>query len=569
MHTGRVSGPPTARGNDILLRFVRGRALNPYGEGFWSERFKFLDYTGSRFLEVQERLLLEQLDELGSSPAAGLNVPGERGTTPRSLARFLRSTPLTSVDDYAAPLNSMRQSQSGKSYTWAYTLYGPGREKWVPYTQRGLKVFTDNVMGVIGLSSAATPGQADIQPGDRAIYNIPPRPFLAGIGAFELGRRFGLKGVIDPDVAERLEFKERIQAEFNVALGTGVDILISMTTVLKRVSERFGEGFSSHSGPSGGSRGVRAAARYMTALSKAKLAGRSLKPGDLWKPKSIVGWGLDTRHFRQEIASDWGRPPFELYASTEVGCMGLQYGADRGIALNPEVCFFEFLPETEIDAMRRDPEYTPRTALLPDVSGDGRYEVVITSFNGMPYLRYRTGHMVKFSGGHLGYGPDLEFVGRADDLIDIAGFTRIDEATIWKAVASSGAGLRDWILRREVRDGQSVLSMYAEPTRLDGPPEGARAGAADPGPGATDMEERLHAALVKSDPLYADLASMLGWRPLKINVLSPGTFDLYYEEMRKAGAGLMSRKPRRINAPDETLDRLLGLSRELGRRKAA
>ena len=538
---------------------MRNRTRNPYGAGFWSERFRFLDYTVSRFQEVQERLLHEQLGEL-DVPLAG-EFRGQ-GSTPRTVADFLRSVPLTGLEDYVGPLNALRQSASSKHYTWAYTQYGPGLEKWIPHTQRSLDVFTDNVMGAIGLASTGAPGDADIHPGDRAIYNIPPRPYLAGIGAFELGSRFGLKGLIDPDVAERLEFKERISSEFNEALTYGVDILISMTSVLKGVSERFNDGFSSNSEPSDHSRGIRAAARYMTALGKAKLAGRNLKPGDLWKPKSIVGWGLDTRHFQQEIARDWGRPPFELYASTEAGCMGLQYGENRGIALNPEVCFFEFLPEAEIDALRNDPEYTPHTALLAEVTADSRYEVVITSFHGMPYQRYRTGHMVSFSSGHLGYGPDLEFVGRADDRLDLAGFTRIDEATIWKAIVSSAAGLKEWILRREIRDGKPELKMYAEPMQIASVTDDSK----------TDnlrLEERMHAALVKNDPLYSDLESMLGWRPLSIVVLSPGTFELYYEEMRSTGAELMARRPRRINAPDATVDRLLDLSRRTAKRKAA
>lgn len=550
---------------------MRSRDSNPYGESFWSDRFKFLDYTGSQFVETQEKLLLEQLAEI-DAVSTFESANGGRRPAPRSVGEFLKVMPLTSVEDCATSLNAMRLSPRGKYYTWAYTLYGPGHEKWVPYTQRGLKVFTDHVMASIGMAANGAPGDADIHPGDRAIYNVPPRPYLAGIAAFELTRRFGLKGVIEPAVAEAMEFKERTRAEFNEALTTGVDILISMTSVLKKVSERFQEGISSSSAEddrtsvSNGSRGVRAAARYVTALSKAKLSGRKLKPGDLWTPKSIVGWGLDTRHFRKEITRDWGRPPFEMYAATEVGCMGLQYGADRGIALNPEACFFEFIPESEIDASRNDPEYTPRTVLFTDVTTDSRYEVVITSFYGMPFTRYRTGHLVKFSGGHLGYGPELEFVGRADERLDIAGFTRIDEATIWKAVASSESGIRDWILRREIRDGQPVLSMYAEPSVTAAPAIRVNGGTM---PDGSALEERLHNALVKNDPLYADLESMLGWRPLKINVLSRGTFDRYYDEMRKSGVGLMARRPQRINAPDKTVDRLLELSREFDTRQAA
>ena len=541
--------------SEIFPKFVRTDASEPYGEGFWSQRFRFLDYTGEEFIQAQESLLCDQLAEIGSIPVASKLIGS---ATPRSVDDFMRHVPLTTIDDYAAKLDELRRSPAGRNYTWAYTLYGAGNEKWVPYTQRGLKVFAESTMGALGMASSPETGKFNVKPGARVVYNVPPRPYLAGIAAFELSRRFGLQGVVDPSEAEGMEFEERIKEEFNSALGTGVDILISMTSVLRRVSQRFAEGLSSseNSDSSNGSRGLRAAARYVTAKSRAKLAGRGLKPRDLWKPKAILGWGLDTRHFASEIEQDWGRPPFEMYASTEVGTMGLQYGADRGVALNPETCFFEFIPESELDAVRNDPKYTPQTALLPDVTQDSRYELVVTSFYGMPFVRYRTGHLVKFSAGHLGYGPDLEHVGRADDRLDIGGFTRIDEATIWKAVSSAGLGVSDWIVRRETEEGRLSLSVYTEvPYSLE--------------MSAAEVADRLHGALVQTDPLYADLDSMLGLHPVKVTLLAPGTFGAFYDEMRMAGEELLARRPQRVGASDATVERLLALSEELAMKRAA
>lgn len=525
--------------------------MEPYGEGFWSDRFRFLDYTGSRFIEVQEKLLLEQLQEIGSVPVAGALL---NGTSPKSVADFVRTVPLTSIDEYSSDLRNLRQSPRGHNYTWAFTLYGAGQEKWIPYTQRGLKVLADNTMAALGLAAGETGSHTDIKPGAKTVFNVPPRPYLAGIAAFEMARRFGLRGVVDPNVIEGMEFDERIREEFNAALSSGVDILISMTSILRRISQRFTEGLSSGNQSSSSSRGIRATARYAAAIGRAKLSGRNLKPHDLWKPKAILGWGLDTRYFREEIAQDWGRPPFEMYASTEGGTMGLQYRSDTAVAVNPEACFFEFLPESELEALRNDPKYRPQTTLLPDVGTDGRYEVVITSFYGMPFIRYRTGHMVRFSAGQLGYGPDMTHVGRADDRLDIGGFTRIDEATIWKAIASSGATIADWIIRREIEDGSPVLRMYAE---------------SKDGTSSDSIEERMHNALIENDPLYADLVKMLHWNPLTVTELNSGTFNAFYEAMRGAGQELVARRPQRINAPDAAVDRLVALSTELDKRRAA
>lgn len=540
----------TAGSTAILFNIIRTQSGEPYGEGFWANRFGFLDYTGARYIETQEKLLLAQLDELSSVPVANHNVGG---AIPKSVDKFLKTVPLTSIDDYAGPLGALRNSPRGRYYTWAYTMYGAGNEKWVPYTQRAIKTLGETAMGVLGMATEGAPDRVSIKPGDRAIYNVPPRPYLAGIAAVELSRRFGLTGVIDPVVAEKMEFKDRIRSEYKEALSQGVDIVVSMSSVLKKISERFEDGVTSEDGSSSGT-SLKAGARYLAAAGKAKLSRRRLRPSDLWKPRTIVGWGLDTRHFRDEIARDWGRPPFEMYASTEAGCMGIQYGVDRGIALNPEVCFFEFLPEQEVEALRNDPNYTPRTALLPEVEPGQRYEVVITSFYGMPFVRYRTGHMVDFTGGQLGYGPDLEYVGRADDRLDIGGFTRIDESTIWRAVSSADIRIKDWVLRREIRNGETMLGMYLECASDFTEPE---------------IAGRIHSALVDADPLYADVERMLGWRPLEIHTLSAGTFDRYYDEMRKAGAELIARKPRRVNTPDTALDRLLALSRDTGEQMAA
>lgn len=533
----------------IFLKFAGSAVREPYGEGFWSDRYRFLDYTGSRFIEVQEKLLLAQIQELGSIPIAGTLM---NGSQPKSVSDFMRTAPITSIDDYGSSLQDLHRSPQSRNYTWAYTLYGAGQEKWVPYTQRGLKALGDNIMGALGMAAGSTDSHSHIKPGSKVVYNVPPRPYLAGIAAFELARRFGLRGVIDPALAEEMEFEERISEEFNAALSTGVDILVSMTSVLRRISERFAEGLSSDKQSSHGSRGMRAVARYAAGRTRAKLSGRSMRPEDLWKPRAILGWGLDTRHFKEQIARDWGRPPFEMYASTEGGAMGLQYGSDTAIAVNPATCFFEFLPESELEALRNDPKYMPQTALLPDVGTDCRYEVVITNFHGMPFVRYRTGQLVRFSGGQLGYGPDMEHVGRADQRLDIGGFTRIDEATIWKAVSASA--ISDWILRRELGEGNPSLHMYAE----------------SKGTVSEELlEESVHNSLVQTDPLYADLVNMLGWSPFKLTQLNPGTFSSFYDEMRKAGEELMARRPQRIDASDVTVDRLLALSRQQSERRAA
>lgn len=518
--------------------FLRLGSASKYPASLWSDLCSFLDYSGQQFFETQEKLLLRQLAYLQDSPTGsallGNNVPSR-------VSDFRQNVPLSAYEDYAGFLRTGAGAAAYRDATWAFTVYGPGLEKWVPFTQPALRKLGRNVMAGILLGGAEYPGDVVIGPGARVVYNVPPPPFLAGIAARELGANYGLKGVISPAEAEALEFKARIEAEFRQGLKTGVDVVISMSSILNRISERFSNAAPRSHKTGVRQLGVRGAARYVRARARAMIERRDLLPKDLWAPKSIVGWGLDTRAFSQQINEFWGRPPFEMYAVTEAGVMGLQYRPNGGMAFIPDGCFYEFIPESELDAFHADPDYVPRTALLDEVSSGQAYEAVITSFDEMPFVRYRTGHILRFSEASLGYGPEFQFVGRADQRIDIGGFTRIDEATVWKSIADCKIMVRDWVLRREIEGIVPSLHLYAE----------LSANAT-----ADQLEERIHAALRANDRLYSDLEKMLGIKPLKVTVLAPGAFDNYYDVRLRAGADLMRRRPQRMNVDEETVTAL-------------
>ena len=85
----------------------------------------------------------------------------------------------------------------------------------------------------------------------------------------------------------------------------------------------------------------------------------------------------------------------------------------------------------------------------------------------MPFVRYRLGHMIKITalqdeeaGINL---PQMTFEGRADQLIDIASFTRLSEKTITTAIANTKIDLEGWTIRKEIIDNQPVIVLYIEP----------------------------------------------------------------------------------------------------------
>ena len=511
----------------------------------WQQHCGFIELSGRSFADLQSSLLAEQQEIVADSAPGRMFL---RSGPKKSVDEFRRSSPLTSYEDYANFLGPRRESQLPQGdYRWAYTMYAQGKAKWAPFSDRAFDRLVMNVMAALHFSAARHPGEIRIQPGDSVLYNVPPRPYLAGLVATGLRDTYGLRGIVDPETAERMEFRERISTGFQRALASGVDVVISMTSVLTKVADQLsGE---EQTGP--GDREeesdrprptLSAAARMARAKLYSTIGRRPVLPKDLWRPKAIVGWGLDTRFLSKQLAASWNRPPFEIYAATELGVMGLQAERDAGMVFNPYSAFYEFIPESELESARRDPEYKPRTALLDEVEPDKIYEVVVTGFYGSPFIRYRPGHLIRFARHATGYGHDFSFVGRSDHRIDIAGFTRLDESTIWKAIVDSGVPIREWTMRRELEGIVPELHLYAESSREVG---------------VNEAVGRLDKALRDTDPGYSDLESMLGIRPLKLTFLTRGTFDRYFERMRQSGADLMDGRPPRMNAPDPAIELLL------------
>ena len=217
-----------------------------------------------------------------------------------------------------------------------------------------------------------------------------------------------------------------------------------------------------------------------------------------------------------------------------------------GLVFNPYANFFEFIPMEESLRSREDERFVPRTVLLDGVEPGKSYEVVITNFYGMAFLRYRVGHYVAFlpaSEQDLACDfPQFRFEGRTDDRIDLAGFTRLDAKAVWEALNASGVAYQDWTVRKEHHGDIPVLHLYVE-LRKDAPAEWVRLA--------------VHEAIRSVDPFYGDLESMLGIAPLRVTLLTRGAFDRFYDRRRDLGYDLEQRTPPKMNPTDEDVEELL------------
>jgi len=275
-------------------------------------------------------------------------------------------------------------------------------------------------------------------------------------------------------------------------------------------------------------------------------------PKDLWSLKGLITYGIDSSIYREKIKEMWGIEPLEFHGCTEAVLIAMQTWDHQGMTFIPPLNFFEFIPEDEIYKSKENPAYQPKTLLLDEVR-PGNYEVVITSLHGGPFVRYRLGHLIKITSlrnEQLNIDiPQMVFLTRVDDQIDIAGFTRLSEKIIWQAIENAGLSYENWTVRKEAQDNPR-LHLFIE---LKG--NGHLS--------AEDVAKSVHIELGKLDTPYTELESFTGLRPLQVTLLPQNTFKLYKQRQQRSGADLTQLRPPHLNPPDDVVDFLVNADSEV------
>jgi len=270
-------------------------------------------------------------------------------------------------------------------------------------------------------------------------------------------------------------------------------------------------------------------------------------PRDIWAVKGIMSGGLDSAVYREKIRELWGRYPLDTYACTEGSVIATQTWDYDGMTFIPNLNFLEFIPENECLKCQLDSSYQPRTLLLDELIPGQNYEIVVTNFHGGAFVRYRVGDMVKIVARRnekLGIDiPQMVYHSRVDDMIDIAGFTRLTESVIWKALEKSEVPYADWAGRKELL-GKPVLHLYVE----------LKNGAAV---SAGEVAARVHDQLSRLDAPYSELEANLGLKPIRVTLVPGGAFGAYMVAQQARGAELGRMKVLHINPSDATIDFLL------------
>ena len=512
-------------------------------EELWQRCCGFIDLSLSDFMMIQRRLLLEQV-ELLKGCQLGRHLMN--GATPETLEEFRSKVPLSTYVDYAPYLLKRNMSAlprkpilwqctSGKSGDYAY--------RWVPVTTRQLNEIEPLIFALLIFATGKRRNEVVIRERDKVFYGMAPPPYATGT----LTRAFpnDLFDFLPPiDEAEKSSFEERIQRGFELALSDGLDVFFAMSSLAVATGERFKQK-SSRMGVKALLKSPRAIPRLARAMAKSKLGRRPLLPKDMWSPKGLITFGIDGSVYREKIKRMWGRYPLDFHGCTEAPIIAMQTWDHQGMTFVPNLNFLEFIPEEESLRSWRDPSYQPRTLLANELK-PGNYELVITSFHGGPFVRYKLGHLVKITSlrnEELNIDiPQMTFLTRIDDQIDIAGFTRLSEKVIWQAIENTGLAYAGWAARKEVMD-EPVLHLYIEPR--------------DPGTTAEQVTALVHEELKKIDVPYAELESFAGLRPLRVTLLPQDAFLRYKFAQQVAGADLTQLKPPHINPSDAAVSFLL------------
>ena len=513
----------------------------------WQRHCGFIDLSLPAFMDVQRRLLLEQLGMLKRCEL-GRSLMGSE--SPCTVDEFREQVPLTTYADYLPYLSEQwEEALPERPLLWQRTtgVSGEFEYKWSPITPRMYQEMGSVLFAILIFATSQRRGDIGFGDHEKMLYALAPPPYATGCWGRLAAEELPLDFLPSQEAAEQMPFEERLAQGLNLGLSQGMDLVFGLPSVLVALGEKISQRGQEQDIRSLLSR-PRVLLRVGKAILKSKLRCRPLLPKDLWSLRGLAMAGKDSSVYRNKIREMWGKDPLDVYGCTEGLIIAMQTWDFGGMTFLPHLNFLEFIPESELYRETADPWYEPRTVLLDEVQSGERYEVVITNLLGGSFVRYRLGDIVTITAlrnERLNIDiPQMTFYSRSDAIIDLAGFTRLTEDTIGKAIELAGLSCENWVARKEVQD-TSILHLYLE-LRSNGHLDPER------------LKTSLHERLKQLDAPYADLELLLGLKPLQVTLLPSGTFQSYLSYQRASGADPAQRSSHHLNPSNEMMDALLG-----------
>lgn len=518
------------RGDDNSSLRYADKLEKQHELNLWGEYCGFLDLDPGRFQMIQERLMEEQI-RLWSDSGLGQSIL--RGKKPRTIQEFRKMVPLTRYEDYAdILLNHRTDMLPAPPVIWLETTWEGGRHpvKTAPYTKDMIESIDRNMLALMTIASSDEPNESLLRDGDRMLFGLAPLPYVTGLFPHILEKEIDFNFLPPVRTANAMSFGKRNKEGFKMGLESGIDGFFGMTSVIAYMTESFSK---ASEGSSGGSSAVRKlfsmspsmALRFIRARKVCQKENRPMVPGDIFDLKALVCAGTDTRCYKEFLEKTWGKTPHEIFAGTEMSLLCTETYSHHGMVFFPDSCFPEFITEEDSLRSQREPGYEPETLLLSELKEGHNYELVITSLKGGAFARYRVGDMfraVRMNGDNTTKLPLVQYIDRVNNVIDIAGFTRITENSIGDAIRLSRLPVVHCTAAKEWVDGKKpFLHLYLEidPASVDSAAISAQV-----------LREHLKVYFKFMDTDYDDLEKMLGIDPLKITLLKCGSFHQIIKE---------------------------------------
>jgi hypothetical protein len=502
----------------------------------------------AEYMEIQNRLLLEQI-ELYSNCELGRRIM--RGQKPSTCDEFRRMVPLTRYEDYADILLQKTESAlPSKPILWIETTWEGGLNpvKVAPCTELMVQSHRNIFLTCMILATSDRRGHFTLRGGERFLYGMATLPFLTGLAPHAIAGELSISFLPPTHEAEAMSFGQRNKAGLSMGMQKGIDLFFGLSSIIAKISDSFASGSNSGGGINVLKNSPTMNYRLIRAWVKSKRENTPILPKDIWTLKGLICAGTDTATFKKKIENCWGIKPLEIFGGTEPTCIATETWSKNGLVFFPDVCFYEFIPKSEVEKNMENPNYVPNTYLLDELVVDNEYELVISNLKGGAFARYRMGDMFKClslkneeDGIQL---PQFAYVDRDPRIIDIAGFTRITENTINEALELSKLDITDWFALKEFDESKmAYLHLYVE-VGADGL-HGAMT--------RDIIKEHLSIYFRYVDADYNDLKSFLGIDPLVISIMPAGTISQY--------CNTLGRCLRRMNPPPFDVMKVLKIAR--------
>ena len=497
----------------------------------WQEYCGFLDLDIDSYMKIQYRLMSEQIS-LWSECELGKKIL--KGKHPNTIEEFRQMVPLTTYGDYSDVLLQKKgEMLPDDPIIWIQTTWEGGKQpiKLAPYTKSMLDTYRNNIIACLMLSTSTGKGKFNVRATDKFLYGLAPLPYATGLFPLALNEEIGIEFLPPVKEAIKMSFSERNKMGFKLGLKNGIDFFFGIGSVAYYVSislSSMGSG-SSKSSDGNSKKGSllncspKMILKLILAKYRCKKEGRDLKPKDLFKLKGFMCAGTDNHCYKDDLEDLWGIRPMELFAGTEPSCIGTETWTRNGMYFFPDTCFYEFIPEGEMNRSLDDDTYQPNTYLMNEVVPGEKYELVISVLKGGAFVRYRVGDVYQCIGLENREDetriPRFKYVDRIPTIIDIAGFTRISENSVQDVVDLSGLPIENWIAVKEYnKQNRPLMHMYVE-LKSDSMVNVAM--------NKEILKEHLTIYFKYADDDYKSLKIILGMDPLVITIVKCGTFAGY------------------------------------------